>query len=75
VRRKDQARESARARRAAEADLFKQLEVLLGLSSSDRQDKATIIRMAMAAVKAEKILKQGVVGLGRVFNIFFYIQF
>ena len=64
VGRKDQARESARARRAAEADLFKQLEVLLGLSSSDRQDKATIIRMAMATVKAEKIVKQGVVVYG-----------
>ena len=58
--RKDQARESARARRAAEADLFKQLEVLLGLGSFGRQDKATIIRLAMAAVKAEEILKQGV---------------
>ena len=61
VGRKDQARESARARRAAEADLFKQLEVLLGLSSSKRQDKTTIIRLAMATVKAQKIVKQGVV--------------
>jgi hypothetical protein len=36
------------------------LEVLLGLSSSDRQDKSTVIRLAMAAVKAEKIVKQGI---------------
>ena len=64
VGRKDQARDSARARRAAEADLFKQLEVLLGMTSSDRQDKTTIIRLATAAVKTEKIVKQGVVIYG-----------
>ena len=38
--------------------MFQKLERLLGLSSG-KQDKTTIIRLAMAALKAEKILKQG----------------
>ena len=40
---------------------LQQLECLLGLSSYGRQDKTTVIRLATAAVKAEKIVKQGVV--------------
>jgi len=55
--RREQARDSARVRRAAEGALFQKLERLLGLSSG-KQDKATIIRLAMAALKAEKIVKQ-----------------
>ena len=56
--RREQARDSARARRAAEGALFQKLERLLGLSSG-KHDKTTIIRLAMAALKAEKILQQG----------------
>jgi len=57
---RDQARESARARRATEAELFKELEVLLGLARYDgdsRRDKATVVRLATTFLKAQQVLR------------------
>merc|ERR1719347_2174902 len=55
---KVQARESARARRAAESQLFKELEPLLGLTRYDRDsrtDKATIVRLATTFLKSKEM--------------------
>ena len=56
---RDEARESARVRRAAEGKLLKELEVVLGLARYDgdtRRDKASIVHLATTFLKCQEVV-------------------